>query len=300
MLEEGSLQLTEAARELQSGLARLEFDPERSAAIDARRSEVERLLARFGPGEEQLFTTRDAMRAELAHLTDATQSPAAIEAELARRLGELEATAAALTQARRSAAKQLSKRLASELADLGMERIGVEVRIIEASHGPFLDRATELGTSEVEVFLAPNPGEPLTPLSKTASGGEVARVMLALKKILADQDRVPVIVFDEADAEIGGRLGLAVGRKLKALAANHQVLCITHLPTIAAFADRHLMVTKRVEVTSETGERTVAELVELTEDARRRELASMARGESAVDRAALREAQRLRELAQGS
>jgi DNA repair protein RecN (Recombination protein N) len=296
LVEEGRLALEEAARELRDGRERLDLDPLRLEAVEQRLADLQRLLERFGPSEEQLVEARQRMRKELALCEDATQSPEALQAELMRRVAELEASGGELTQARTKAARALSRTLVRELADLGMERLRAEVRIVLNEGDTALSRLTDLGTSHVEVFLAPNPGEPLTALQKTASGGEVARVMLALKKILADQDCVPVLVFDEIDAEIGGRLGLAMGRKLRQLATDHQVLCVTHLPQIAAFAHGHWLVAKRVE-TGADGERTVSELRELAGDDRQRELASMTRGEGAIDRGALAEAGRLLELA---
>ena len=181
-----------------------------------------------------------------------------------------------------------------------MDKADVEVRVVPHEGAGLAERASELGLSAVEVFLAPNPGEPMTPLRDTASGGEVARVMLVLKKILADRDQVPVLVFDEADAEIGGRLGLAVGRKLRAVAEAHQVLCVTHLPQIAAYADEHLLVEKRADADEDGTERTVAEIRRLDASARKHEIASMTRGAEAVDANALREARRLLELARGA
>ena len=138
-------------------------------------------------------------------------------------------------------------------------------------------------------------------LRETASGGEVARVMLVMKKVLAEVDHVPLLVFDEADSEIGGRLGFAVGRKLRALAKRHQVICVTHLPQIAVFADSHFLVDKKVFADEDGGEeRTCSELRVLPALERQRELASMARGEDGVDAAALLEADRLLDMAKES
>ena len=296
MLEEAGLLIDEVVRELHSGLGRLDLDPERAAAITQRLDSIERLMARFGPGESELFDSIERMEGELDLLEDAASDPEALVAELDTRVGRLERDGVAITKSRRRAAKQLSRAMVQELALLGMERIQVEVRVDDLEGVSLLDRATELGTSSVDVFLAPNPGEPMTPLRETASGGEVARAMLVLKKILADADRVPVLVFDEADAEIGGRLGFAVGRKFREVAAKHQVLCVTHLPQIAAFADSHFLVGKRVERTGRK-ERTVSESRLLSAEERRFELASMVRGEEAVDDSALAEAERLIEIA---
>ncbi len=291
MLDEATILVDEAAHELAAGLDRLDLDPREEAATRERLAALDRLYQRFGPGEDEVFEAQAAMTAELERLLDESRSPEA----LADRLAELEVQAsevgAELTKARRVAAKKLSTLMVRELADLSMSRVRVDVRVTEHEAPTFLERASNLGTSEVAVFMAPNPGEPMTALHETASGGEVARVMLVLKKILADADCVPILVFDEADAEIGGRLGLQVGRKLRAVAQSHQVLCVTHLPQIAAFADQHCLVSKRVDKG-----RTISELSVLVGEARERELASMARGE-ALDAQALEEASRLIALA---
>ncbi|HMQ21989.1 MAG TPA: DNA repair protein RecN, partial [Planctomycetota bacterium] len=288
---EATILVDEAAHELAAGLDRLDLDPREEAATRERLAALDRLYQRFGPGEDEVFEAQAAMTAELERLLDESRSPEA----LADRLAELEVQAsevgAELTKARRVAAKKLSTLMVRELADLSMSRVRVDVRVTEHEAPTFLERASNLGTSEVAVFMAPNPGEPMTALHETASGGEVARVMLVLKKILADADCVPILVFDEADAEIGGRLGLQVGRKLRAVAQSHQVLCVTHLPQIAAFADQHCLVSKRVDKG-----RTISELSVLVGEARERELASMARGE-ALDAQALEEASRLIALA---
>jgi DNA repair protein RecN (Recombination protein N) len=318
LLEEAALLLEEGVHELQGGLARLELDPARLDELRERLGELRRLCERFGPREEDVLEQREKMREELARLDDAADGPAALESRLESILQELGQLAGKLETQRKRAARPLSKRMMEELAELGMAKAVVEVRVVAREGDSLLARCSELGTCEVDVFLAPNPGETMTPLRETASGGEVARVMLVLKKILADRDQVPVLVFDEADAEIGGRLGLAVGRKLAAVAAAHQVLCVTHLPQIAAFAETHLLVEKRVEKTDAKGgkggaksgtkkgamaagadaaERTVAEIRPLNEEERQRELASMARGQDAVDEGALQEAGRLLQLA---
>lgn len=300
MLDEAAILIDEAGHELASALDRLDFDPQRAEADRVRLAELDRLLERFGPSERELLETEARMREELEQLRDESRTPEALEDELERARSELGLAGDKLTKLRKRAAKRLSTLMIRELGDLGMSRVRVEVRVVEDSEvEDVLDVATPLGTSEVDVFLAPNPGEALTPLRNTASGGEVARVMLVLKKILADADLVPLLIFDEADAEIGGRLGLAVGRKLRDVARQHQVVCITHLPQIAAFADLHCMVRKSVHEESAAGatERTVAELRALSDRERQHELASMARGEAAVDDDALHEAGRLLELA---
>ena len=300
LLDEALVNCQEAARELSSRLAALDVDASALESLRARWSELERLLERFGPSEGEVLAARDQMRAELSELETGSG-----EQELAARLEsgrlELAELGKKLDAARGKAARRLAKLAASELRDLGMERVQFEARVVanggEAAEHDILESATELGTSRVELWIAPNPGEAMAPLREIASGGEVARVMLVVKKILADADRVPVLVFDEIDSEIGGRLGLAVGRKLQELAEAHQLLCITHLPQIAACGDEHWLVHK-VVAGAKGSERTVTSIEALDIEARRRELASMTRGEEAIDAAAMREAKRLLELGQ--
>jgi DNA repair protein RecN (Recombination protein N) len=296
LLKEASLLLEEGARELRDGLGRLEFDSERKEWVWERLTGFEQLLDRFGPSEKELFQSRMRMEKELARLEDPEGGEEALsekyssEEKLFRQLG------ATLDEARNESAKKLSGLLVRELKDLEMDRARVEIRVVDREGASLLSRASDLGLSYVEVFLAPNPGEPMTPLAETASGGEVARVMLALKKILADADRVPVLVFDEIDAEIGGRLGLQIGSKLALVARNHQVFCITHLPQIAAFSEMHVLVRKRVSE-SEDGERTTSHVLSLEEPDRVFEMASMQVGKRALDEASLKEARRLLKIA---
>jgi DNA repair protein RecN (Recombination protein N) len=157
----------------------------------------------------------------------------------------------------------------------------------EVDDARLLAVATAHGPAPVDFAVSVNPGEAFHSMRETASGGELARLVLAVKKTLADQDRVPFLVFDEVDAEIGGRLGLAVGRKLREVAAAHQVLIVTHLPQVAAFAQRHIKVAKEV-----AGERTRSRIAQLGVEESAAELAAMASGDDA-DAAALIEARRL-------
>ena len=163
------------------------------------------------------------------------------------------------------------------MADLSLDRARFEVSV-SGGEGDLVETSSEAGPGPVEFLFSANPGEPLLPLSRVASGGELARVSLALKARLADADRTPILVFDEVDAEVGGRLGPAVAAKLRAVARGRQVLVVTHLPSIAAAADQHLRVTKEVE-----RGRTEAAVEELSGAARERELAEMLRGEGQAE-----------------
>jgi hypothetical protein len=207
---------------------------------------------------------RDHLAREISHLESQTEDLSTLEASLAPLEAEARKLAAELSALRRKASTKLAKEVEAALADLGMERARFSVELAPASD------LTPTGLDVVDFIVATNPGLPASPLRKVASGGELSRVMLALKGILAAGDRVSVLVFDEIDANVGGRLGAIIGSKLRALAAGHQVLCITHLPQIAAYADRHLTVRKSQskDATTSTvrpieGEDRISELAEM-------------------------------------
>jgi DNA repair protein RecN (Recombination protein N) len=190
--------------------------------------------------------------------------------------------ALALSNARRQASQALADGVVAQLADLGMDQADFSVQIewsddsdgvyVETDDGQRILACDERGLDRIEFLIAPNPGEPPKPLVKVASGGETSRTMLALKTILASADETPTLIFDEIDQGIGGRVGGVVGRKLWGLVhqGNHQVLCVTHLPQIAAYGDVHYHVAKQVvENRTQTGVRTLAD------DDRVEELAQM-------------------------
>lgn len=292
-LEEAETLSAEAARAVQSGLGRLEDDPSRLRAVEERLAAVRDGLARFGPSEAEWFVALADARAEVLRLTDESEQPAALAAELAARVGDAAEAARALLRARKKAIPAFCAAVATELQSLKMSETRLRVDMAtDVDAARLLDDATAHGPSPVELMVRVNPGEPFHSLRETASGGEMARLVLAVKKCLADQDRVPFLVFDEIDSEIGGRLGLAIGRKLREVAEHHQVLIVTHLPQVAAFAQTHFKVEKNV-----AGGRTRSRVVCLDAAAREAELAAMGSWEGA-DAAALAEARRLVERAQ--
>jgi DNA repair protein RecN (Recombination protein N) len=180
-----------------------------------------------------------------------------------------------LTDARRKAAARLVRQIESELSELGMEkaRFTISFNPSDATISGIDLHASPSGADQVEFVVQTNPGQLAHPLRRIASGGEMSRIMLALKGILAGSDRVSVLVFDEIDANVGGRLGSVIGHKLRDLGMHHQVLCITHLPQIACFADRHLTVRKTM-----SGQATATSVQPLDRDARLQELAEMIGG----------------------
>jgi DNA repair protein RecN (Recombination protein N) len=196
-----------------------------------------------------------------------------VERALRTSVGDLLRRAAELSAARKRAAQALQAAVLAELGELGMAKAAFEVQVAtgagdEAALGPH-------GLDAVEFLISPNPGETVKPLHKIASGGELSRVMLAIRTILADADRTPTVIFDEVDAGIGGSMGDVVGRKLSVASRRHQVLCVTHLPQIACFGDQHLLVQKR-----SLADRTETTVRVLTPEERPREVARMLGGSS--------------------
>jgi len=245
-------------------------DPGRLEEVNVRMALLRDLERKYGDDEEAVLAFAGKAAARLAELEGGTLRSEALEAEAAELRRDLAGTGAALTAARQQAADRLGEALRAELADLAMPSARVEVAVEQDPDddgGLEVDgrclAATEDGLDRVDVRLAAHPGAPLRPLGRAASGGELSRVMLALRVVLAGVDRTPTLVFDEVDAGVGGRTAAAVGRRLAQLARRHQVLVVTHLPQIAAHADRHFTVEKH------SAEGTTSTDVRLLDDAGR-------------------------------
>jgi DNA repair protein RecN (Recombination protein N) len=225
-------------------------DPARLEEVNLRIALLRDLERKYGDDEAAVLAFAGQAAGRLADLEGGTLRSEALEAEAAELRRDLAATGAALTAARQAAAARLGEALRVELADLAMPSAQVVVAVEQDpdDHGLEVDgrrlAATEDGLDRVDLRLAAHPGAPLRPLGRAASGGELSRVMLALRVVLAGVDRTPTLVFDEVDAGVGGRTAAAVGRRLAQLARRHQVLVVTHLPQIAAHADRHFTVDK--------------------------------------------------------
>ncbi len=275
----------------------LHFEPHRLEAIDDRLQVLETLLRKHAPGgdEEDLLRRREEAAEEMSQLVGGGESVEELEKRVEGLRTEALRLAADLSAARRAAARELERRVQTELAELAMEksRFAVDVRHRPAQGSGLWVEGEEVavdvtGYDVVEFLLAANPGEPLAPLASVASGGELSRVMLALEGALRREGEPRVLVFDEVDAGIGGAVAETVGRKLRALARRHQVICVTHLPQIAAHADRHVLVSKRA-----AARRTEVAVETLDDQGKVRELARMLAGEK-VTAAALRHAAELR------
>jgi DNA repair protein RecN (Recombination protein N) len=237
----------DAAGEAKTYAEVLDLDPARLEEIRERIAAIRSLERKYGEGEDAVLAFLERSRNRLDELDRATDERASLVAEATRLEAEAGELAASLSAARREAAPRLAAALESELHELGMPGATVDVELASEQ---------ELGAAGAEsarLLFSGGSGQPPQPLERTASGGELSRTMLACRTVLADLDDVPTLVFDEVDSGIGGRAGVAVGRRLARLAKTRQVLVVTHLPQIACFADRHFLVTKeqgtaRVEV----------------------------------------------------
>jgi DNA repair protein RecN (Recombination protein N) len=245
------LQVEEASGELKGYLAKIDLDPNRLEEIEVRFDELQRLMRKYKASTvEQILSYKE-------QITRGVQGTAELEAEIAHLEkkkkegeGKVRDLAARLSQRRTEAAQMLKGEIEAELATLAMERTTFEVQMQELSAGGDTVEVDNLiigprGAEEVEFLISPNIGEEPRPLSKIASGGELSRIMLAIKKILTKGSEDQTLVFDEVDAGIGGQTAEVVGHKLRDLARYHQILCVTHLPQIAAFGQTHYQVSKR-------------------------------------------------------
>jgi DNA repair protein RecN (Recombination protein N) len=287
-------QLGDLARGLQDYAEGLEFNPERLQEVEERLELIAGLKRKYGDTLDQIIAFGERARAELESLGNWEVKTAELEQTeeaLLRRIGEL---AANLSHARRAAGEAMARAVEQELSDLRMDRarFGVAVEQTEHAEGAYLPDGRRVafdaaGVDRVEFLISANPGEPLKPMAKVASGGETARLMLALKGVLAQADATPTLIFDEIDQGIGGRVGGVVGRKLWHLTGQgapaadlaaegmaHQVLCITHLPQLAAYGDNHFTVNKEI-VDAAGEERTRTRVERLTDQARIDELMQM-------------------------
>ncbi|MBO9368227.1 MAG: DNA repair protein RecN [Chloroflexi bacterium] len=287
--------LSDVARALRTYLENIEFNPRRLEQVEERLDLIQRLTRKYGGSIEAVLKRAGQIREELERIETVSERLEALQKQEASLLEELARQALALSQARERAAQALSQNIEAELNDLRMSQARFSVAFQTRPHPQGLPvRGEHLsfdsnGIDQVEFLIAPNPGEGFKPLVKIASGGETARLMLALKNVLARADEIPILVFDEIDQGIGGRVGLTVGQKLWSLARHHQVFCVTHLPQLAAFGDQHFRVQKIIQ-----GERTYTRVEELEGEQRLLELSQML-GE--IGEGTLRSAHELLQLA---
>ena len=263
------VELSEIARALSAYTEKLDLDPEQLAALEQRVSLFETLKRKYGGSIAEVIAFGE-------HATERMQKIEGRDAELERLVREIENVRShmnrageALHKLRTKAAPKLSENIRRNLRDLGFRQSEFEAKLSA------LDEPRTCGFDAVELLFSPNPGEPLQPLRAIASSGEISRLMLAIKSALAAHDAIPLLVFDEIDTNVGGEIGHAVGAKMLTLGHDHQLICITHLPQVAAIASSHFVVTKDV-----ARGRTFSNLREVTGKSRQEEIARMLGGKS--------------------
>lgn len=266
-------ELEDLSRELGKYGSNLSADPDRLQDLEDRIEQIKKLTRKHGGSVEAVLRARDEMAQELDELENDEVRRADLSAALEAAEEERGRLARELSAARHRVVRALEKAISSELAELSMKSTQVAVELVP------LSEPNAKGAESAEIRISPNVGEPLRPLKKTASGGELSRVLLAIKHVLAHRTQVSTYVFDEVDAGIGGAVAEVLGAKLKGVAKSSQILCVTHLPQVASFAEEHLSVQKR-----EREGRTVTEVEALDERARVEELARMLGGVEITDK----------------
>lgn len=271
-----SQQAQELSISIQDYAESVEYNPTRLDEVEERLETINRLKRRFGATIEEVIAYADKAREELDKLENSEERLEELRAQETKLLTYIGEMGLKISQVRQAFGKKLSESVVTELADLRMQHTRFEVSITytDDPEGCFMgDRRVAFGPTgidNVEFMMSANPGEPLRPLVKVASGGETARIMLALKRVLSLADRTPTLIFDEIDQGIGGRVGSVVGEKLWSLAGAHQVLVVTHLAQLAGYADRHFRVLKDV-----SAKRVQTQVVPLDDEQRVAELAEM-------------------------
>jgi DNA repair protein RecN (Recombination protein N) len=266
VVEEAAGQVAEAAREISRHRSELRFDPQRIGEIEGRLEDLADLHRKYGRDLDAVRQFRERAAGELAQAEETAQRAAAVQERAQAARGDLDRLAAELSRRRGAAARELADLVAAELGELGMP--GTVFQVVLAPR-----EVSEAGGEEVEFLFSANPGEPPRPLARIASGGELSRVMLALRKVLAAADQIPTLVFDEVDAGVGGRAATALAARLAFLGGSHQVVAVTHLAQVAAAADRHICLEKEVQ-----GGRTRTRARELAGEERAAEIARMLDG----------------------
>lgn len=266
-LETAVLELQDLEGNLAEYSGELEIDPSGAAVLEERVNLLESLKRKYGPSLADVISRRENASARLDSIENRSEKLAALEQDVAASRSTLDSAGKNLSTTRRKAAPKLAKEISSQLKDLGFKQSSFEAPLnLLADPGP-------QGFESVEFQFGPNPGEPLLPLRQIASSGEISRVMLAVKSALAEQDNTPLMVFDEIDANVGGEVARAVGRKMAALGTRHQVVAITHFPQVAAMAALHFVVEKEV-----SGGRTRSRLFPVHGETRIQELVRMLGG----------------------
>lgn len=273
------------ASELSSDLAAYAADldeegPERLAQIEARRADLNKLMRKYAPSIDEVITWASEARTRLEQLGGDDSRIEELESEVVELEHRVASLASELSESRRKAAKKLSSRVSAELKALAMPDAQLVIEVLE------LEEPGAFGQDAISMLLSPHAGASARPLGKGASGGELSRVMLAIEVVLAAVDPVPTFVFDEVDQGVGGKAAVAIGERLAMLARHVQVIVVTHLPQVAAYADRHIRVIKNSDAKSKSGAGyTASDVISLDQEARVKELARMLAGQEESDTA---------------
>lgn len=281
LVQDALAQVEEAGRQIHLYGEQLESDPQCLVEVQDRLMALKQLCRKYGPTLAEAIAHRDRIDAELAQLTAGEQLLETLEQQLQTAELELQRACASLTQQRQTFARALEVQLINQLRPLAMEKVQFQVALQPIP-------PTAQGSDAIRFLFSSNPGEPLQPLAQTASGGEMSRLLLALKACFSQVDPVATLIFDEIDVGVSGRVAQAIAEKLHQLSRHHQVFCVTHQPIVAALADRHFRVEKQVLDQAEA--RTVVRVSLLDNWQRRQELAQLAGGRSAEDALTLAEA----------
>ncbi len=266
---EATVQLRELASLVRDYRDHIQDDPEHLSRVERRLEDLERIKKKYGGSITTVLKHLETLKEELSSLDTATTRVASQEQEVLEAESQANELAARLSGKRGEAAKDFQDQVGRELATLMMKRTQFEVVVERRSD----EQGGSTGEDRIVFRLSANPGEPVRPLSQVASGGELSRVMLALKSVLAGTDRVPILIFDEVDSGVGGAVAEVMGKRLRALGSHHQVFCVTHLPQVASQAHQHCLVDKQVRQ-----KRTLTQVHELRPDEREAEIARMLGG----------------------
>lgn len=273
-------------RELTDYDEEMDFEPEDFDRIERRLDLLNHLKAKYGNTIEAILTYREAQEKRLEQLTNYDKYLEQLEKEKAAAKEALLALCAQASAIRRAQAETLAEKMKAALLDLNFMEVKFEISV-----QPDAEKVNAMGYDEVEFLISANPGEPLKPLAAIASGGELSRIMLGLKTVMAEKDGVDTLIFDEIDAGISGRTAWQVSKKLAVLGKEHQVICITHLPQIAAMADTHFKIEKM-----QKDEHTITDIYPLQEEESTAELARLL-GSDCLTESAVANAKEMKELA---
>ncbi|MBC2146514.1 DNA repair protein RecN [Listeria booriae] len=265
--------LEESAMQIRQELDKLEFQPDELDTIESRLNELNQLKRKYGKTVEAIIHYNEEIDQEILELSDRETHLGQLEKELESAKQDLQKLAEKLTTIRQKAAKQLEKQIKNELNQLYMEKA-----IFQVNFATPASEFTENGIDKVAFYMSTNPGEPLKPLSRIASGGELSRMMLALKTIFSRHQGITSIIFDEVDTGVSGRVAQAIAEKIYAVAVGSQVLCISHLPQVAAMADHHFYISKTT-----TANRTMTSVTALSGDEKVEEISRMIAGIEVTD-----------------